>query len=174
MFFYYLSFITSVVNIITPKNAGKYFSGKPPSIVKFYSPSCPHCIEIKKDFKDASEKSSIQFAEVNCAESKTICKRYVKDGYPTILFFDGSDKKGIEYVGKRTKDSFLSFIKINQGMNHMKKEKMKFESKNRMLNEKYETKKKQINDDYDKKLKSLLQNKKIESTSRHSRKRRIS
>ncbi|RCH88690.1 protein disulfide-isomerase precursor [Rhizopus azygosporus] len=58
-------------------------------LVNFYVPDCEPCESIKPEYEKAAETlaDSVRFAQVNCAESESICSAYRLKGYPTLQLF---------------------------------------------------------------------------------------
>ena len=71
------------------------------SVVKFYSPNCPHCQSARRPFEQASnEMSEVNFISVNTEDFKILADKYHISGLPTFLYFkDGSQLKGREHRG---------------------------------------------------------------------------
>lgn len=77
--------------------------------IKFYAPWCNHCKamapawnELANDFKD-----KLNIGEVNCDVDKRLCKDIKIRGYPTLLFFQGSEH--MEYTGLRGLGDLMAF-----------------------------------------------------------------
>lgn len=98
-----------------------------PSLIKFYSPTCPHCIAMAdawKDLENELEKShsdlTVACINVHADRIKDIDNKEITNkvqGYPTIL----AVKKGHpikEYQGDRGKDDMLKFLLQNLSQTH--------------------------------------------------------
>lgn len=111
LFFLFSAFSRSEYVEITSKNVNEYIGGSKTSFVKFYSPNCGHCRAMQADFDEAATTfTEVTFGGVDCIAQKDICEKHKISGYPTIYLFKPGDKKGIEFSGQRTVDSFDDFI----------------------------------------------------------------
>ncbi|KAA6384924.1 MAG: putative protein disulfide-isomerase A3, partial [Streblomastix strix] len=85
------------------------------TLVVLYVTWCPHCIRLLPEFKAAAEllkgNQSVQLAQINCEENKDACKKHVKGGYQTVLFFKGQEI--IPYDGPRTSAVIKSWLDVN-------------------------------------------------------------
>ena len=86
--------------------------------VKFYSPSCPHCIKLEPDYKELAEKLKynkyIRIAEYNLKDNDFDLFRI--RGYPTLILFKAGEKdKHIVYKGNRTVEDMMNFVISNLG-----------------------------------------------------------
>lgn len=58
--------------------------------IKFYSPTCRHCIAMAADFERLFEHSKgkgYRVAEVDCTEFPELCDQVEVKGYPSLKFF---------------------------------------------------------------------------------------
>ena len=81
--------------------------------VKFYSPSCPHCIKLQPDYVELARKLerniNIRIAEYNLQENDF--DWFPIRSYPTLIFFKYGDKENhIVYKGNRTVEDMMSFV----------------------------------------------------------------
>ena len=92
-----------------------------PSLIKFYSPTCPHCIAMTDAWKDLEDELTRSHADMDVACINVHADR-IKDidnisitnkveGFPTILAVKGHVIK--EYQGDRGKDDMLKFLLDN-------------------------------------------------------------
>ena len=86
--------------------------------VKFYSPTCPHCIKLKPDFEELAEKlkynKNIRIAEYNMKQNDF--EEFQIRGYPTLILFKAGEKdKHITYRGNRTVEDMMNFVISNMG-----------------------------------------------------------
>jgi len=91
-------------NELTNLNNGKN------SFVLFYADWCGHCTRFKPTWnklKQATTASKINMLETN---DESVHKKYNVQGYPTLRFYGGSDKKIIEYSGNRDIHDIANFI----------------------------------------------------------------
>jgi len=56
------------------------------------------------------------FAGVDCTANSKTCNAHSINGYPTIKIFTAQDKKGTEYSGDRSADSFSDFVEEKVGI----------------------------------------------------------
>ena len=109
-------------NILKPDAAGfdKFVRASPrPVFVKFYNPSCPHCVKMHRTWTSlaANLKKHVRVAAVNCQES-SLCSRWGVRGVPDIKLFlcRGKDKTivPVDYRGDRSEASLVAFFKSEQ------------------------------------------------------------
>ncbi|KAL1841983.1 hypothetical protein VTJ49DRAFT_6226 [Mycothermus thermophilus] len=69
--------------------------------IKFYAPWCHHCKKLAPNWEQLGKetKGRLNIGEVNCDAEKKLCKDLEIKGYPTMLFFRGTDRA--EYQGLR-------------------------------------------------------------------------
>jgi protein disulfide-isomerase len=72
-----------------------------PWFVKFYAPWCHHCQALAPVWEQLAKEmiGKLNIGEVNCDVSSRLCKDVGLRGYPTLLFFKGSER--VEYEGLR-------------------------------------------------------------------------
>ena len=60
-----------------------------PTVVEFYTPTCPHCARLTPIFRKLSHEygDKMNFAMVNAAESQDLAEGYGVAGVPTLKFF---------------------------------------------------------------------------------------
>ena len=104
--------------VLTTENYSQIIGGSKPSLVKFYSPNCPHCRKMEEDFYEAASAfTEVNFGGADCTKEKEICAQYRINGYPTILFFNANSNKSVtEYKGTRTSDDFCDFVENYTGI----------------------------------------------------------
>jgi protein disulfide-isomerase A6 len=109
--FLFACFSFSTYIELTDDNAHEHIGGPKPIFVKFYSPSCPHCIEMADDFDQASRSfAHVNFGGANCESNPALCAAHEVNGYPTLYFFPPRKKTGILYTGMRAFDDFCDFL----------------------------------------------------------------
>jgi thiol-disulfide isomerase/thioredoxin len=80
-------------------------SSPKPVVVFFYAPWCPHCQATKPLYdKVAAKVKGLEFVQINADAMTEVQLAFALDGYPTIVFFDGSanaraTKKEYEWPG---------------------------------------------------------------------------
>jgi len=105
---------TSEVVTLNSSNFKDTVENAPQVIVKYFSPSCPHCIDLAPIYKDAAkdvrEKNvRVIVAELDCNENQEICQKEGITRYPTLKFYKEGQYKG-EFVEKRTVENISNFI----------------------------------------------------------------
>jgi thiol-disulfide isomerase/thioredoxin len=112
MFAFLLGQISSKYVDITESDVDKYIGADKPIFVKFYSPTCPHCVAMAEEFANTASAygEDFTFGAVDCTAQHKICNDHSVSGYPTVKLFKANDKKGIEFSGERNLDGFADFI----------------------------------------------------------------
>ena len=73
-------------------------------VIKFYAPWCGHCKTLEPIYKEASNKTTHQFAEVNCDDEPELARMCNIEGFPTIK------KLSIkEFKGDRNVNNLIAF-----------------------------------------------------------------
>lgn len=76
-----------------------------PTIVAFYSPSCPHCQHYIPQFeKQASQFPRATFLAVNLAKFPSLKNKYGIMGIPTTVYFLAGKEHGQRTIGNNTAD----------------------------------------------------------------------
>lgn len=77
--------------------------------IKFYAPWCGHCQAMEPAWIELARQmqGKLNIAEVNCEEEKRLCKDARLAGYPSLMFFVGSDR--VEYDGLRGVGDLVAF-----------------------------------------------------------------
>jgi len=105
---------SSEVVPLNSSNFDEIVEKAPQVIVKFYSPSCPHCKDLAPIYADAAkyvrEKNvRVVVANIDCKENGDICQKEKITKYPTLKFYkDG--KFRAEFTAKRTVENISNFI----------------------------------------------------------------
>ncbi|KAI8888561.1 thioredoxin-like protein [Backusella circina FSU 941] len=92
-------------------------SSKQPWFIKFYSPSCPHCVALAPTWtKMASElRNQVNVAEVNCQAKPFVCEEHNIEYFPTLRMYGQGDEP-LEYRGgDRSLISLVKYAKSNAG-----------------------------------------------------------
>lgn len=87
--------------------------------VKIYSPDCPHCILMAKEWRKLSRAyenvDSVVIAWIN-GVANTLPDEVPISGYPTLLLFKAGDKQNpITYSGTRKYEEFSKFLLAHAG-----------------------------------------------------------
>lgn len=105
---------TSEVVSLNSSNFEETIKNAPQVIVKYYSPSCPHCKDLAPLYKDAAkdvrEKNvRVVVAEVDCSSNQDICQKEKITRYPTVKFYKDAEYRA-EFTEKRTVENISNFI----------------------------------------------------------------
>ncbi|XP_014277164.1 dnaJ homolog subfamily C member 10 [Halyomorpha halys] len=94
------NFIPSPVIELTPEEFSKILSGTNSNdwLVDFYAPWCGHCVSFEPDYISVSRKleGKIKSGKLNCEMYPQLCQKAQISGYPTVKFFGGEHKRGVE------------------------------------------------------------------------------
>lgn len=93
----------------------KPFMKKKKHVLLFmYAPWCGHCKNTKPELvraaREFKDDPKTEFAAVDCTKYAGVCSAYEVRGYPTIKYFSYL-KTQKDYVGSRTADGFIKFMK---------------------------------------------------------------
>ncbi|XP_071038124.1 thioredoxin domain-containing protein 5 [Parasteatoda tepidariorum] len=98
----------------------KNIGGNIPHFVNFFAPWCGYCKRLKPVWDELAEKynkdssqQEIVIAKVDCTAETPICAEEDVSGYPSLIFYDVGEKKGIKYQGKRDLLGLEEFISNN-------------------------------------------------------------
>jgi len=102
--------------------AGVVFDSEKDVMVQFYSTSCGHCRKFAPVYAELAAKladdDAIVVAQIDGAANDV--PGFLPEGYPTILFFPKSNKKGVEYDGSRDLHDMEQFIAdVRAGREHI-------------------------------------------------------
>ncbi|KAF9734483.1 hypothetical protein PMIN06_002400 [Paraphaeosphaeria minitans] len=77
--------------------------------IKFYAPWCHHCQAMAPNWQQMAREmqGKLSIGEVDCDANNRLCKGAGVKGYPTILFFRGSERT--EYNGMRGLGDFIDY-----------------------------------------------------------------
>jgi len=103
---------------ITDSTVDQYIGADKPVLIKFYSPSCPHCRAMQESYEEGAGYfgDNFIFGGVDCTANSKTCNAHSINGYPTVKIFLAKDKKGTEYSGDRSADSFCDFVEEHTGI----------------------------------------------------------
>jgi protein disulfide-isomerase-like protein len=108
------------VQELTARNFDSVTAGKF-ALVDFYAPYCKYCVELEpiwkqlgQDFAFASDKLVI--AKVDVDAHKTFMSKYDIQGYPTIMFFDGTNPTPEKYPYMRQLEPLTDFLEEKTGI----------------------------------------------------------
>ncbi|EGW31395.1 uncharacterized protein SPAPADRAFT_56252 [Spathaspora passalidarum NRRL Y-27907] len=90
------------------------------TFVDFYADWCRHCKKLAPTIEELADLfknyPQVQIAKINGdADGKKMGRKYVYQGYPTLLFFHGS-KEPVEFNGSRDLESLSNFIQQLSGI----------------------------------------------------------
>lgn len=91
-------FLTSALSEVVKVKSVKEFNDllkRDNVLVKFFSPTCPHCVALEPEFVKAAKAlkdeklEKLSVAEVDCKskDAKEICEKNEISGYPTMKYF---------------------------------------------------------------------------------------
>ncbi|KAK3209043.1 hypothetical protein GRF29_69g576442 [Pseudopithomyces chartarum] len=82
-----------------------------PWFIKFYAPWCHHCQAMAPNWQHMAQEmqGKLNIGEVDCDANNRLCKDAGVKGYPSILFFRGSERT--EYNGMRGLGDFIDYAK---------------------------------------------------------------
>jgi protein disulfide-isomerase len=82
-----------------------------PWFIKFYAPWCHHCQAMAPNWQEMAREmqGKLNIGEVDCDANNRLCKDAGVKGYPTVLFFRGSERT--EYNGMRGVGDFIDYAK---------------------------------------------------------------
>ncbi|KAJ0557850.1 putative protein disulfide-isomerase [Helianthus annuus] len=85
-------------------------------MVEFYAPWCGHCQALAPEYAAAAtelKSEQVVLAKVDAQDESELAESYEVQGFPTVFFFvDGVHKA---YLGQRTKDAIVTWIKKKTG-----------------------------------------------------------
>lgn len=82
-------------------------------LVKFFSPTCSHCINMKHDYEQAATTLSNEQAslvEVDCTINEETCQKYNVTKYPLIQLFRKGRASSL-YPYERTTDDIVNYMR---------------------------------------------------------------
>lgn len=104
------------VVVLSDNNFTDFIDSNRYVMVEFYAPWCGHCKALAPEYAAAATElkgEPVVLAKVDAQEDSDLAESYEVQGFPTILFFvDGVHKP---YLGQRTKDAIVSWIKKKTG-----------------------------------------------------------
>eukprot|EP00702_Spironucleus_salmonicida_P007428 EST48719.1 Thioredoxin domain-containing protein [Spironucleus salmonicida] len=82
-----------------------------PTLLKFYSPYCSHCIRATSEIKKLAYGSELgfQIGQVDCSQNLYLCQEQLVSGYPTIVFISNGSRTLFE--GKINSKSILKWVR---------------------------------------------------------------
>jgi len=91
-------------------------------LVQYYTPSCGHCRKLAPVYASLAAKladdADIVIAQID-GEANDV-PGMVPEGFPTIIFFPKTNKRGVEYDGSRDEHDMLQFIAdVRAGREHI-------------------------------------------------------
>ncbi|GAA5813259.1 hypothetical protein MFLAVUS_006734 [Mucor flavus] len=103
------------IELTSSKQIRDIIDSKEPWFVKFYAPWCGHCKHLKPVWAQLAKnlKNKVNIAEVNCEDSKDLCKEFKVTGLPTLSFFvHGANLK---YNGERKLEKLEEYAREMAG-----------------------------------------------------------
>nr|CCA26649.1 protein disulfideisomerase putative [Albugo laibachii Nc14] len=109
------------VMILTDENFDQVIEEVDAILVKFYSPSCGHCVRMAPAYAEAAKtlveedtEDQVYLAKVDATVHKKLAERFKVQGFPTLKFFK-KDQEPVEFDGGRQTDEILKWIKKRMG-----------------------------------------------------------
>lgn len=89
-------------------------------VIKFYSPTCSHCIDYQKYWSRAvkeleKEGTPVRFAEVNCVAQKQLCKTHDIAAWPSVRVFKDAELFTSVQPNYRSHDVLVKFVRELEG-----------------------------------------------------------
>lgn len=108
------------VQELTARNFDSVTAGKF-ALVDFYAPYCKYCVELEPVWKQLGESFAfasdrLVIAKVDVDAHKTFMTRYDIQGYPTIMFFDGTNPTPQKYQYSRTLEPLTDWLEEQTGI----------------------------------------------------------
>lgn len=103
---------------LTPRNFDRTIAGKY-ALIDFYAPYCKYCVELDPIYKQlaASFRSDqLVIAKMDVHKYPDFKTRYNIEGYPTIMFFDGSDEEPEVYAWQRKLETLVGYVEEKTGL----------------------------------------------------------
>lgn len=101
------------VRVIVGKNfEDVVLDSKKDVLVEFYAPWCKHCKDLAPKYEQLAKKhkgvNSLVIAKIDATANEI--KGIKIEGYPTIIYFTGNNKKGITYHGAHDLEALTDFV----------------------------------------------------------------
>ena len=110
-------FKSSIVTTINDSNFKEYIPNKRCVILEFYSPSCPHCVNLAPIYEEvfqitAEKRPDVIVAKIDGSANHASISQYTIYGYPTITVFlpGNSTQYHSIFNNSRTKESIFEWI----------------------------------------------------------------
>ncbi|PMD21356.1 hypothetical protein NA56DRAFT_125376 [Hyaloscypha hepaticicola] len=108
------------VQELTARNFDSVTAGKF-ALIDFYAPYCKYCVELEPIWKQLGEafhfaSDRLVIAKVDVDAHKTFMSRYDIQGYPTIMFFDGTNPTPQKYQYSRDLQPLTDFLEEQTGI----------------------------------------------------------
>jgi thioredoxin 2 len=85
-----------------------------PVLVDFWSPSCPHCLQLNPHYDTVAEQGSdlAKFCKVSVADAMPLFHKWGVSAVPTLILFKGGQEV-TRQSGARGADELLQWLKEN-------------------------------------------------------------
>lgn len=116
--FFFIACSFAVLDV-SDRNEASVIGGARASLVTFYFPGCVWCQKMAEPFAAASSNdiTDVIYAKVDCSANEKLCQQFEVSGYPTVMYFKAGSKKGVEYQGDRSSESFQKFVQLQDSEN---------------------------------------------------------
>ncbi|GIQ84118.1 hypothetical protein KIPB_005560 [Kipferlia bialata] len=87
-----------------------------PMMVKFYAPWCGHCktlAPLYEELVDVMADKDVLIAEVDCTEDNELCGAFGVQGFPTLMYFEGT--ANIKYESQRSVEAMSAWLDVMMG-----------------------------------------------------------
>merc|ERR1719424_1036941 len=111
-----------VVHLIDQEWA-EFRKESPPALIMFYAPWCGHCKSLKPKWveaantvaEDESVKGKAVVAAMDCDSNEGTCGKFGIESFPTLIWFDSPESKGVPFKGERDANGVKSFLQAKVG-----------------------------------------------------------
>lgn len=90
--------------------------GSEPWLIKFYSPTCPHCVNMAQEYINTAKlgTGTINVGEVNCKENPELCNAEDVPYYPYVTVYQGAYKSKVFDGNRRARIMYEYALSVSQ------------------------------------------------------------